>query len=113
MRLLSILTAALLPAATLAAKTPEERFNAALAKGQPQKLTDISYDSLTKAPRDFSVAVLLTAQDARFGCQLCNEFQPEWELLAKSWVKGDKKKESRVVFGTLDFLDGKATFQSV
>lgn len=114
MRLLSLLTTALLPVAILAAKkSPEERFNAALAKGQPQKLTDISFDSITKAPRDYSVAVLLTALDSRFACQLCNDFQPEWELLAKSWSKGDKNKESRLLFGTLDFGDGKATFQSV
>jgi oligosaccharyltransferase complex subunit gamma len=44
---------------------------------------------------------------------LCREFQPEWELLAKSWTKGDKKSESRLVYGTLDFTDGKATFQGV
>ncbi|SMQ52034.1 unnamed protein product [Zymoseptoria tritici ST99CH_3D7] len=114
MRLLSLLTTALLPVAILAAKkSPEERFNAALAKGQPQKLTDISFDSITKAPRDYSVAVLLTALDSRFACQLCNDFQPEWELLAKSWSKGDKNKESRLLFGTLDFGDGKATFHSL
>jgi oligosaccharyltransferase complex subunit gamma len=34
-------------------------------------------------------------------------------LLAKSWTRGDKKGESRLVYGTLDFVDGKGTFQSV
>lgn len=79
----------------------------------PLKLIDTSYDKLTSAPRDYSVIVLLTALEARFGCQLCREFQPEWELLAKSWTKGDKKGESRLIYGTLDFVDGKNTFQSV
>lgn len=57
--------------------------------------------------------MLLTALEARFGCQLCRDFQPEWELLAKSWTKADKKGESRLVYGTLDFTDGKGTFQSL
>ncbi|EME81387.1 uncharacterized protein MYCFIDRAFT_58906 [Pseudocercospora fijiensis CIRAD86] len=114
MRLIQAFITALLPFAALAAtKTPEERFNEAISKSQPIKLDDRAYDKLTRAPRDYSVAVLLTALDARFGCALCTEFQPEWELLAKSWTKGDKSKESRLVFATLDFFDGKQTFQSL
>jgi oligosaccharyltransferase complex subunit gamma len=118
MRLLQSLTAALLPLAALAAKkSPAERFDEFHAKqlsaAGPLKLNDRSYDELTKSPRDYSVAVLLTALEARFGCNLCNEFQPEWEQLAKQWTKGDKAGEGRLVFGTLDFVDGKSTFQSV
>ncbi|USW56054.1 Putative oligosaccharyl transferase complex, subunit OST3/OST6, Thioredoxin-like superfamily [Septoria linicola] len=114
MRVLSLLTAAILPLTAFAAKSKStDRFDVQSAKPQPIKLDDNSYEKLTKAPRDHSVAVLLTALDARFGCQLCNEFQPEWDLLAKSWTNGDKKKESRLVFATLDFMDGKATFQSM
>ncbi|CAK4031737.1 related to OST3-oligosaccharyltransferase gamma subunit [Lecanosticta acicola] len=114
MRLSQLLAAALLPFTALAAKkTSGERFLEARSKSQPIKVDDKSYDALTKAPRDYSVAVLLTAMDARFGCQLCQEFQPEWELLAKSWTRGDAQGESGLVFGTLDFMDGKATFQSL
>jgi len=118
MRVLSLLTSALLPLAALAAKkTPAERFDAArskqLAAGAPIQLTDVSYDALTKSPRDYSVAVLLTALDDRFSCQLCKDFQPEWNLLGKSWVKGDKNAATRTVFATLDFLEGKETFRSM
>lgn len=79
----------------------------------PVKLNDASYEDLTSLPRNYSAAVLLTAIEARFGCQLCRDFQPEWEVLGKSWIKGDRKGETRVIFGTLDFLDGKGTFQKV
>lgn len=99
--------------AIAAKKTSEQRFNEYHAKTAPVKLGDVAYKSLTTVPRDYSVAVLLTAIDARFGCQLCREFQPEWDLLAKSWTKGDKKAESRLLFGTLDFADGRETFMSV
>ncbi|KAF2274877.1 magnesium transporter protein-like protein 1 precursor [Westerdykella ornata] len=117
MRWIQLLTAAVLPFTALAAKkTSGDRFNDfrsnSLSTGAI-KLDDASYSQLTKAPRDYSVAVLLTAMDTRFGCVLCREFQPEWDLLAKSWVKGDKNAESRMVFGTLDFVDGKGTFQSL
>lgn len=117
MRWLQFLTASLLPFTTLAAKKSSgDRFNdfrsKSLSSG-PLKLDDASYAQLTKAPRDYSVAVLLTALETRFGCVLCREFQPEWDLLGRSWLKGDKNAESRLLFGTLDFVDGKNTFQSV
>lgn len=118
MRVLQALTALLLPLTALAAKKPTtDRFqnfhSKQLSAAGPLKLDDDSYNQLTKAPRDYSVAVLLTALEARFGCGLCQEFQPEWELLGRSWAKGDKAGESRLVFGTLDFVNGKQTFQSV
>lgn len=117
MRLFGDLLFALLLAPCLAAKkATTDRFPDFHAKSlasSPLKLSDASYGRLTKAPRDYSVAVLLTALESRFGCVMCTEFQPEWELLAKSWTKGDKKGESRLIYGTLDFVDGKDTFQSV
>ena len=95
---------------------PEDRFQTYHAKAlaaAPIKLADASYRELTGTPRDYTVAVLLTALDPRYGCQLCREFGPEWELLARSWTGGDKKGESRVVFGTLDFAEGRDIFMSV
>ena len=120
MRLLNLLTATLLATASSALgaskKTSEERFQLYHSKAvssSPVKLSEASYRELTATPRDYSVAVLLTAMDSRYGCQLCREFQPEWELLARSWTGGDRKGESRVVFGTLDFGDGRDIFMSV
>jgi len=118
MKFLTAITAALLPFTALAAKKPSaDRFSdyrqQQLSAGSSLKLNDDLYNELTKAPRDYSVAVLLTALEARFGCNLCQEFQPEWNLLAKQWSKGDKKAESKLVFGTLDFTNGQRTFQSV
>lgn len=118
MRLLSSLLGAclFLGLSTAEKKSSEQRFNEfhQLLKSSPSlQLKETSYKSLTSSPRDYSVAVLLTALDARFGCQLCREFQPEWDLLAKSWLKGDKVGESRLLFGTLDFEKGKDVFASV
>ncbi|KAI1657357.1 hypothetical protein F4813DRAFT_361153 [Daldinia decipiens] len=118
MRWLSLLLSVTLPFGSLAAKqsSSADRFSEFHAKAQassPLKLADSSYKKLTSVPRDYSVAVLLTALDARFGCQLCTDFQPEWEVLAKSWTKGDKNGESRLIFGTLDFSNGRDTFISL
>ncbi|KAF2088624.1 putative dolichyl-diphosphooligosaccharide-protein glycotransferase [Saccharata proteae CBS 121410] len=114
MKFLSILTSCLLPLTVLAAKkAPANRYAQAASQSTPLKLDDAAFDELTKAPRDYTVAVLLTALEPRFGCQMCQEFQPEWSLLAKSWTKGDRDAESRMIFGTLDFMDGKNTFQSL
>jgi oligosaccharyltransferase complex subunit gamma len=119
MKVLSFLAASLFSIGAIAAKKDTkdtDRFFDYQSKqlsSAPIKLTDTTYSKLTAAPRNYSAAILLTALDTRFGCQLCREFHPEWDVLAKSWTKGDKAGESRLVFGTLDFLDGKNTFQSV
>ena len=118
MRLLQLLAAVTLPFAFSTAQTPSsERFSAhhasQLSNAAPIKLDDASYAELTKAPRDYAVAVLLTALEARYQCGICREFQPEWDLLGKTWTKGDKEGESRLVFGTLDVKDGGRTFQAV
>lgn len=117
MRFLKGLILSLLPAAALAAKKPAadkfEQFHTKALSSTPLKLDDSVYAKLTAAPRDYSVAVLLTALESRFGCAMCREFQPEWDLLSKTWTKGDKQGESRLVYGTLDFSDGRNTFQSV
>lgn len=113
----ALLSVALLVTGVLAAKkSSEERFNNFHSKSlssTPIKLSDVTYKSITAAPRDYSVTILLTALDPRFGCDMCHGFQSEWEMLAKSWIKGDKKAESRMLFGTLDFMDGRDTFLSV
>jgi oligosaccharyltransferase complex subunit gamma len=118
MKFLQALTWSLLPLAALAAKKPStvdrfEKFHKKALSSSPLKMGDLEYDTLTKAPRDYSVVILLTAMESQYGCQPCREFKPEWDLLSSSWVKGDKAGESRVLFGTLDFADAKATFQQV
>ncbi|PBP25051.1 hypothetical protein BUE80_DR003950 [Diplocarpon rosae] len=117
MYILKALLVTLLPFAALAAKKPAadrfEQYHAKALSSSPLKLDDSVYGKLTTAPRDYSVVVLLTAMESRYGCQLCREFQPEWDLLSKSWIKGDKKGESRLLYGTLDFADGKSVFQSL
>ena len=104
----------LLPFSALAAKkASSDRFVEARTKPFPVKLNDSKFSKLTAAPRDYATVILLTALEPKFGCLACREFQPEWELLTKSWYRGDHGGESRTVMATLDFGDGKATFQSV
>jgi oligosaccharyltransferase complex subunit gamma len=113
----SVLSATLLVAGALAAKkSSAERFQDFHTKSKssvPLKLSETTYKSLTSTPRDYSAAVLLTALETRFGCQLCQEFQPEYDVLSKSWAKGDAAGESRLLFSTLDFVDGRDIFVSV
>ena len=116
-KVLRLLLLFLLPRFCLAAKfDPAKRFDVFHKKAlssTPIKVDDISYNELTSLSRDYSVAVLLTALEARFGCHVCREFQPEWDVLAKSWARGDRQGESRLIYATLDFVDGKNTFQKV
>lgn len=117
MKLLDILYLTLLPVSCLGARQSSggafERYHAKSQSSAPLRLDDASYDELTATPRNHSLVVLLTALEARFGCQLCRDFQPEWDLLGKSWAKGDRHGDSQILLGTLDFADGKGTFQKV
>lgn len=116
MRILATLTVALLPFRAFAANNAGGKFedyHTRSVSWTPLKLDDSSYEDLTALPRDYSVVVLLTALEARFGCQLCRDFQPEWDLIGTSWNRGDRRGGSRVLYGTLDFADGKGTFQKV
>ncbi len=113
----AILAGSLFAAGSLAAKKSNgdrfEEFHSKALSSTPVKITDASYGKLTNAPRDYTAFVLLTALESRFGCGMCRDFQPEWDLLARSWTRGDKAGESRLIFGTLDFADGRDTFMAV
>lgn len=116
MKLVHALTASLLAFGVSAAKAGKDNYAKFFQKSQSTpslRLNDDSFIELTTAPRNYTAAVLLTALEARVGCQLCKEFQPEWDVLASSWLRGDKSGESRVLFGVLDFEHGRHTFQAV
>jgi len=114
MKLLGLILVTLFSCTALAAKKSTastfETYHARAASSTPIDIDDQGYDQLTSAPRDYSTVVLLTALDAKFGCQLCKNFHPEWDIIAKSWHKGDKKGKGRTLFTTLDFSNGRATF---
>lgn len=110
--LISLALSALCASAT--AETSKFRTYQSLSKSYaPIDLDDSVYSDLVSKPRDYHVAVLLTAQEPRYGCQLCREMHPEWNLLARSWNKGSSKESPRLLFGTLDFRNGKGTFQKL
>ncbi|KAK2609341.1 oligosaccharyl transferase subunit ost3/OST6 [Conoideocrella luteorostrata] len=118
MRFLSTLASgcALVASAFAAEETSQQRFAQFTRISRlttPIQLNDASYKSLTASPRDYAVAIVLTAQESRFGCQLCRDFKPEWELVSQSWTKGDRRQESRLLFGVLDFTEGRDTFLSL
>ncbi|KAL4785834.1 hypothetical protein BJX76DRAFT_323286 [Aspergillus varians] len=99
----------------LAASSSASKFEQyqSLSQLAPVQLDDSSYDDITSKPRDYYVTVILTAMEARFGCALCRDFQPEFDLIARSWNKGRKSAELKMLFGTLDFSNGKAAFQKL
>lgn len=117
MKLLSLVSACLLSSAALAAKKPAasnfKAYHASAVSSTPIAIDDAGYERMTAAPRDYSVAILLTALEDRYGCKICREFQPEWNIIANSWQRGDKKGETRTLFAVLDFGNGRATFMKV
>ncbi|KAK4948699.1 oligosaccharyl transferase subunit ost3/OST6 [Elasticomyces elasticus] len=105
--------AALSVTAVSARKASNDKFDNYFAKqasSAPFELDEKGYNELTTAPRDYSLAVLLTALDARYACGICREYDPEWKILGRSWQKGDKNGENRLLLSTLDFDQGRNIF---
>ena len=117
MRLTFALVLSLLSLLALAAdKGPGTQFRKFLSRSQsvtPIKLDDSNIDDFTAASREYTAVVLFTALPAQFGCEPCKLFQPEYSVLAQSWMKGDKNGDTKVLFGYIDFSDGKKSFQKV
>lgn len=113
MKVLQLLTATLLSITAVVARKAPSAFDVYSKKPAPVSLTEQAYDELTTGPRDYYSAVILTAMDAKYACGICREFAPEWDIIAKSWQKSVKKGEQRVVFGTVDFDQGRNIFVKV
>ncbi|KAJ5101469.1 hypothetical protein NUU61_003691 [Penicillium alfredii] len=99
----------------LSAESSRNKFEKyhSLSRSAPVDLNSASYEELVSAPRDYYAAVILTALDARFGCLMCREFDSEWDLISRSWNRGPKPDGVNVIFGTLDFDQGKTVFQKL
>jgi oligosaccharyltransferase complex subunit gamma len=96
------------------AAAPSPRLAQALKQRFPLPLGDQLFAELTAGPaRDYAAVVLLTAMDPKFGCTACRDFMPEWQLLARSWQRGDGRGAARTILATLDFADGRQTFQQL
>ena len=113
MKLPFLITALLCSASTIIASNKPQTFQELSRLPASIELDDSTYDDITSAPRDYHVAVLLTTMEARYGCELCREFQPEWDVLVNSWKKGNQDEDTKLLFGSLDFSQGKNTFQKV
>ncbi|KAL1993390.1 hypothetical protein VTN49DRAFT_3339 [Thermomyces lanuginosus] len=115
MKFFSLLALACTASVAFAAKSSPEPFEhyQSLAGTRSLDLNDDLYEELTGAPRDFHVAVLLTTLEARYGCELCQVFQPEWELVARSWAKGSQSTDIKLLLGTLEFKNGRRIFQKL
>ncbi|CAG8438458.1 1850_t:CDS:2 [Funneliformis mosseae] len=67
------------------------------------------YDEFVSAPRNYSIAILLTALEPQINCVPCKEFDPEFRLVANSWLWSGNDP-SRLYFGILDFKNGREIY---
>jgi len=114
--LLSFLTVSSLAAVAVAAVEDKLVKYSQLAASEPKAglitLTNDLYSEIVAAPRNYTAVVLLTALNPKFGCVLCRELHPEYELLAKSWL-GQHKDSDGLLFASLDFGAGRETFMKL
>lgn len=78
----------------------------------------IGGSSASSPPRNYSVSVILTALNPKFGCKPCQAFDKEHKLVASQWWnrrenKKSKAEQMRHVFAVLDFEKGQEIFKRV
>lgn len=80
------------------------------------------YDELIQdtpsSPRDYSVSIILTALNPKYGCQPCISFDKEHKEVAYQWWTNKENKKEKVnqmrhIFAVLDFEKGQEIFKRV
>lgn len=89
MKLLQLAALATLLLALAAAALSKAELLAAAhtSKGHTIDVNDNNYKQLLQGPRDFHAVLLMTLTSSQLNCVLCNEFKPEYELVASSWLQ--------------------------
>ncbi|SCU97371.1 LAMI_0F09824g1_1 [Lachancea mirantina] len=72
------------------------------------KLNNANFEKIIGGKRDAYMVVLLTASSPQIGCSLCVELEPEFKLIADSWIKDhpdglSKDGENALFFAKADF----------
>ncbi|KAH3901443.1 dolichyl-diphosphooligosaccharide--protein glycotransferase OST3 SCDLUD_002937 [Saccharomycodes ludwigii] len=74
------------------------------------KLTDKNFKRVLEGPRDSYIILLLTATHPAVGCKVCEEINPEYDVIAESWFHahpdGINDGKKGLFFSKSDFIDG-------
>ncbi|KAG0272304.1 oligosaccharyl transferase subunit ost3/OST6 [Linnemannia exigua] len=73
------------------------------------QLDSLAFEDVMAKPRNYSMVVLFTAISPEFNCVPCQNFDPEYKMVAAGWSKLANK--SQLFFSVLDFKAGQAIFQ--
>ncbi|ANB14202.1 Ost3p [Sugiyamaella lignohabitans] len=76
------------------------------------RLTDATFSRVVEGPRDYTVAVLLTADSPKYGCQFCKIVGPPFETIASSW-KQDHPNGDGLFFAVADIADTQGSFMQL
>ncbi|KIJ44078.1 hypothetical protein M422DRAFT_252570 [Sphaerobolus stellatus SS14] len=96
-----------------ASADPRDQLIALAAEGNGViKLDDDTYNLLTSPSRNWSAIVQLTALNS-FKCGPCKELDPAFRTLGRAWTKVPTANRNDHFFASLDFEDGKHTFNKL
>lgn len=76
------------------------------------RLTDQNFDKVIGGPRDYSIALLLTADGPQYGCVFCRIVSPQYQLIASSWSK-DHRNDDGVFFAIADIADAQNVYRQL
>lgn len=95
-----------------AASYNAEKLASMVGKDGIIRLTDRTFDSVVEGPRDYTLAVLLTAEGPQYSCGFCKIVSPSWKKIASSWHQ-DHADGDGLFFATADVADCPSTFRKL
>jgi oligosaccharyltransferase complex subunit gamma len=74
------------------------------------KLNDNTFADIVTGPRDYAIAVLLTAAAPQFGCAFCHVIGPQFAKVARSWHDENPSGDG-LFFAIADLPDNQQIYQ--
>jgi oligosaccharyltransferase complex subunit gamma len=76
------------------------------------RLTDATFPKVVGGPRDYAIAVLLTAEGPQYGCAFCKVVGSPFEKVAASWNQ-DHPNGDGLFFAVADIAQTSGTYQQL
>lgn len=113
---ISLLICKLLAALTVVSATTEHLTKSQIKSLQKKdgiiRLTDATFEAIVSGPRDYTLAILLTAEGPQYSCAFCKIVGPAFRTLASNWYRDNSARDD-FFFVIADVASSPKSFQKL
>jgi len=113
MLIIASICALLFASVSLASSAEDDLQRLAVEGNGVIRLNPETFELLTSPKRTWSASVHLTALQPQRRCHPCQQFDPAWRAVAKSWSQVPARQRNQHFFATVDFDEAPSVFQQL